>query len=67
MKQSERFNIARVPEYVYLTTGVDRKVWTIYHWINVGIGGIKLKSEKICGQLFTRPEWVNEFLIKVGK
>lgn len=64
---TDRLKIADVPNYLLTTTGVERKVWVIYHWIRVGKRSYsnrttKLKTESICGQKFTRESWVNQFV-----
>ena len=62
--------IVDVPNYILSQTGVRRHVWCIYHWIKVGRRSysnhlIKLKTDKICGQIFTRQAWVMDFLRKL--
>jgi len=63
----DRLKITDVPAYLLSKTGVCKKKWTIHHWIRVGRRTysnrpIKLKSERICGQVFTRRSWVDAFL-----
>ena len=63
----DRLKMCDVPAYLYSKTGVTREKWTIYRWHRVGKKSysnrmIKLKSEKICGQVFTRKAWVDSFL-----
>jgi len=64
---TDRLKICDVPAYLYSKTGVVRRTWTIYHWVHHGKRTysnrlIQLKSEKICGQVFTRQSWVDAFL-----
>ena len=64
---TDRLKICDVPAYIYSKTGVIRHKWTIYHWRTYGKRTysnrlIRLKSEKICGQVFTRQSWVDAFL-----
>lgn len=64
---TDRLQIHDVPAYILSKTGVTRHKWTIYYWRTHGKRSysnrlIKLKSEKICGQLFTRRCWVDAFL-----
>jgi hypothetical protein len=63
----DRLKIKDVPRYIKQTTGVDKGVWVIYHWIRKGRRTysnrlLKLKTERVCGQIFTRQSWVNDFL-----
>ena len=64
---TDRLKVYDVPKYIQHKTGVTRGAWAIYYWINHGIKTysnrlLKLKSEKICGQVFTRQSWVDQFL-----
>lgn len=64
---TDRLKIADVPGYLLSKTGVTRGKWTIHHWIRVGKRSysnrpIKLKTERICAQIFTRRSWVDTFL-----
>ena len=66
-RATDRLKIVDVPAYLYSKTGVNRGKWTIHYWINHGKRSysnrpIKLKAEKICGQVFTRKAWVDSFL-----
>lgn len=66
----ERLKIVDVPNFILKQTGVRRSVWIIYHWIKKGRRSYsghntKLKTEKFCGQIFTRESWVMAFLKKL--
>ena len=63
----ELLKIADVPNFILMKTGVRRSVWIVYHWIKKGRRNysnylVKLKTMKICGQVFTRQPWVMNFL-----
>lgn len=63
----DRLKMNDVPGYVQSKTGVTRGSWCIRYWANHGIRSYsnrltKLRTEKICNQLFTRRSWVDTFL-----
>jgi len=63
----DRLKIKDVPNYLRSRTGISREVWIIYHWIRVGKRSYsnrptKLRTERICGQVFTRKSWVDKFV-----
>lgn len=66
-KVIDRLKIADVPNYLLAKTGVERRVWVIYHWTRVGKrsysrGVIKLRTESVCRQKYTRKSWVDQFV-----
>ena len=63
----DRLKMCDVPAYLLSKTGVTRQKWTVYRWAVHGKRSysnrvVKLRAEKICGQVFTRQCWVDSFL-----
>jgi hypothetical protein len=56
--------LAEVAAYVLEKTGVKRSRATVYLWVTKGIGPDhrKLQTEMKAGQIFTKAEWVDEFI-----
>ena len=66
-KVEDRLKITDVPSYLLATTGVERKKWVVYNWTRTGKrsysrGVIKLRTESICRQKYTRKSWVDQFI-----
>jgi len=66
-KVEDRLKISDVPNYLLFKTHISRGIWIIYHWIRVGKRSysnrpIKLRTERIYGQMFTRKSWVDKFV-----
>lgn len=40
---------------------------TLRNWIKVGVGGVKLKSCRVGGRVYTSRAWLKEFLDATGK
>jgi hypothetical protein len=69
-KITDRLKMIDVPNYILTKTGVRRNVWTVYNWAKVGLYSyskkrIKLQTEKILNQVFTRESWVDKFLREI--
>lgn len=63
--------LADVPAYVILKTGIKRSRQTVYNWATKGVTlageSVKLRTEMKAGQIFTREEWLDEFLAKIDR
>lgn len=64
--------IVNIPDHIYKLTGKRVTKQTVYRWINKGKQlpkpyniAIRLRTEKVLGQLFTTKEYINIFLSKV--
>lgn len=61
--------LAEVPAYIEAKFGVHRIRQTVYNWATKGvvIAGetYKLRTERRVGQMFTRSEWVDDFLARL--
>lgn len=67
---NDRLKMRDVPAYIKAKTGVVRGGWCIYNWAKKGKRSysnklLKLRTEEILGQMFTRKSWVDEFLTEL--
>ena len=68
----DKIKIADIPEHIYQITGKRVTKQTIYRWIDKGKQppkpyniAIKLRTERVLGQLYTTKEYINIFLSKI--
>lgn len=73
MKQTKEglIKVRDVPVVLLELTGISRTRMTIYQWVKNGRRGydnhlIHLKTIKRVGHLYTKREWVIDFLEKLG-
>jgi hypothetical protein len=64
--------IGEVPAYILKTTGVSQTRQTVYNWaatkgVRVARQTFQLQTETHAGQMFTREEWVDEFLARLDR
>lgn len=63
--------MAAVPSYVMEKTGIKRSRATVYNWATKGVaqstGSVKLRVDTRAGQMFTKIEWVDDFLALIDQ
>lgn len=70
-KVDDRMRISAVPVYILNKTGELRSRRAVSYWTKQGLqkGGrtLRLKSEKICGIVYTRKSWVDKFIEEINR
>ena len=72
-EMKDQIKIVDIPDYIYQITGKRVTKQTIYRWINRGKSlpkpynlTIKLRTEKVLGQLYTTKEYITTFLSRIS-
>lgn len=56
-------NLQPIVEVVHQTIGRRMSPQTVVRWCRKGIGGARLKHLKVGGRLYSKPDWVEEFIL----
>jgi hypothetical protein len=58
----KKLSISEVPQWVADNYGIKPPTrQTIYNWIRVGKNGVKLRSDRKFGNVFTTEKWLHDF------
>ena len=58
--------VSKIPEAIGLITGKAPSIASVKRWIRDGSRGVKLRVGGPLHFRFTRPEWIEEFLLQCG-
>ena len=64
-----RFLLSSLPARLIESSGKKFSLSTVRRWADPGLkrgGGARLRTELVGGLVFTRPEWVEEFLNRLN-